>query len=141
MSCKNNCNCKEEKEPIGLTYDMIIEKYLDHYELLDSPPFAQQITRKDMPVFSGVLKYFPDALKEVSRCSKAGNDQHHAEKPLHWDKSKSTDNEDALTRHLIDHGQMVDNDQHPVDDDGILHLSKVAWRALASLQIFLEKNQ
>jgi len=104
-------------------------------ELLDNPPFANQQVRKNQPVFSGVLKYFPDALKEVSKASKAGNDQHHPDKPLHWDKSKSNDNEDALVRHLIDHSQ------NPMDDDGVLHLAKVAWRALASLQIFLEKNQ
>jgi len=54
---------------------------------------------------------------------------------LHWDKSKSFDNEDALVRHLIDHSI------NPVDDDGILHLAKTAWRALAALQIFLENNR
>tara|TARA_R110000823_G_scaffold108797_1_gene228149 strand:- start:269 stop:568 length:300 start_codon:yes stop_codon:yes gene_type:complete len=90
--------------------------------------------RKGMPVFSGVLAYFPDALKEVSKCSLAGNNQHHADKPLHWDKNKSFDNEDALVRHLIDHSV------NPIDDDGILHLAKVAWRALASLQIYLDKE-
>ena len=90
--------------------------------------------RKGIPVYSGVLAYFPDALKEVSKCSLAGNNQHHPEKPLHWDKSKSFDNEDALVRHLIDHSK------NPLDDDGVLHLTKVAWRALASLQIYLENK-
>lgn len=87
--------------------------------------------RKDTPVFSGVLKYFPNALKEVSKCSKAGNDQHHPDKPLHWDMSKSKDEYDALTRHLIDH--TID----PMDTDGILHLTKVAWRSLAGLERYL----
>ena len=91
--------------------------------------------RKNQPVFTGVLKYFPDALKAVSECSLAGNDQHHPEKELHWDKSKSFDNEDALVRHLIDHSV------NPIDDDGMLHLTKCAWRALASLQIYLENNE
>lgn len=59
--------------------------------------------RKATPVFSGVLKYFPNALKEVAKCSQAGNDQHHPDKPLHWDMDKSKDEYDALTRHLIDH--------------------------------------
>jgi len=94
----------------------------------------ENVNRKEMPVYSGVLKYFPDALKEVSKCSLAGNNQHHPNKPLHWDKNKSTDNEDALVRHLIDHST------NPVDDDGILHLAKVAWRSLAALQIHLDKN-
>jgi len=108
-------------------------------DMLDNPPFAQQETkaqeRKQMPVYSGVLKYFPDALKEVSKASQAGNNQHHPDKPLHWDKTKSFDNEDALVRHLIDHSK------EPMDDDGVLHLTKVAWRALASLQIYLENNE
>ena len=109
-----------------------------HYNLdgeLEEPKKSVAKDRKGMPVYSGVLAYFPDALKEVAKCSLAGNNQHHPEKPLHWDKSKSFDNEDALVRHLIDHSK------NPLDDDGVLHLTKVAWRALASLQIYLEKNK
>ena len=85
-------------------------------------------TRKATPVLSGVLKYFPNALKEVAKCSQAGNNQHHPDKPLHWDMDKSKDEYDALTRHLIDHTI------NPIDDDGTLHLAKVAWRALAGLE-------
>lgn len=91
--------------------------------------------RKDTPVFSGVLSYFPNALKYVSTVSKAGNDQHHPDKPLHWDKSKSSDETDALTRHLIDHSI------NPMDTDGMLHLGKVAWRALAALERYLDNNK
>ena len=88
--------------------------------------------RKDTPVYTGVLKYFPDAIMEVSRVSLAGNKQHHPDKPLHWDRNKSTDELDALTRHLIDAGK--------IDSDGIRHSAKVAWRALANLQKEIEKN-
>lgn len=94
-------------------------------------PTDKAASRKATPVFSGVLKYFPNALKEVARCSKAGNNQHHPDKPLHWDMDKSKDEYDALTRHLIDHTI------NPVDDDGVLHLTKVAWRALAGLERYL----
>ena len=100
-------------------------------EQLNSQIESKAQKRKDTPVFSGVLKYFPNALKEVAKCSKAGNDQHHPDKPLHWDMDKSKDEYDALTRHLIDH--TVD----PIDDDGVLHLTKVAWRALAGLERYL----
>lgn len=92
------------------------------------------IKRKGMPVYSGVLSYFPDALKEVSKASSQGQKQHNHGDKLYWDKNKSTDNEDALVRHLIDH--TVD----PMDDDGVLHLAKVCWRALASLQIYLDNQ-
>ena len=88
--------------------------------------------RKEMPVYTGVVKYFPNAIKYVSKVSLAGNKQHHPTKPLHWDKRKSTDHLDALTRHLIDADK--------IDDDGLLHLGKVAWRALAALEDYLEKK-
>ncbi len=103
--------------------------------LQDDPPFAQQdytTSRKEMPIFSGVLNYFPDAIREVSKTSWAGNQQHHPDKPLHWDRSKSGDELDALTRHLMEAGTM--------DSDGIKHSAKVAWRALANLQKELERE-
>ena len=49
--------------------------------------------------------------------------------------TKSKDEEDALVRHLIDHS--ID----PMDTDGILHLGKVAWRALAALERYLTNNK
>lgn len=88
--------------------------------------------RKEMPVYSGVLKYFPDAIREVAKTSLIGNQQHHPNKPLHWDRTKSGDELDALTRHLMEAGE--------IDTDGVRHSAKVAWRALANLQKELEEN-
>lgn len=88
--------------------------------------------RKKRPIFSGVLKYFPDAIMEVAYASYIGNDQHHKDKPLHWDRSKSTDDADALVRHLIEAGT--------IDTDGVRHSAKVAWRALAVLQKEIENE-
>ena len=114
----------EWNEHVAENMGVMISDYMD----TKSNGVSEAQKRKDTPVFSGVLKYFPNALKEVSKCSKAGNDQHHPDKPLHWDMDKSKDEYDALTRHLIDHTI------NPVDTDGILHLTKVAWRALAGLE-------
>lgn len=86
--------------------------------------------RKQRPVFTGVIKYFPKAIMEIANVSLAGNEQHHPDKPLHWDRNKSTDDFDALARHLIDAGT--------IDSDGIRHTAKVAWRALACLEKELE---
>lgn len=87
--------------------------------------------RKAVPLYSGLLRYFPDALAAVAALSKKGNDQHNPGKPLHWDRSKSGDEHDALMRHLIEAGR--------IDTDGIRHSAKVAWRALAALQKEIER--
>ena len=90
------------------------------------------MNRKKIPVYSGVLNYFPDAIKEVAKCSYKGNEQHNPHKILHWDRSKSGDELDALARHLLQAGTF--------DDDGIRHSAKVAWRALANLQKEIEND-
>ena len=89
--------------------------------------------RKNTPVFSGVLNYFPDAIAEVARTSFIGNEQHNPGTPLHWDRSKSGDELDALARHLLSAGT--------TDSDGIRHSAKVAWRALANLQKEIERER
>ena len=86
--------------------------------------------RKQAPVATGVLDYFPRALIAVAECSYAGNAQHNPGKPLHWDRSKSTDEADALIRHFLERGLL--------DTDGVRHSAKVAWRALALLEKELE---
>jgi len=89
--------------------------------------------RKNFPIYSGVIKYFPKALAYVALVSKLGNDQHNPGKELFWDRTKSQDNLDALMRHLTECGNL--------DDDGLYHDAKVAWRALANLEKLLEKNK
>lgn len=91
--------------------------------------------RKEYPIYSGLLSYFPNAIREVSNVSYVGNKKHNETYKLQWSKEKSNDHEDAMLRHLLDH---KDN---PVDDDGTFHLSKVAWRALAALEIYLENKK
>lgn len=88
--------------------------------------------RKKIPIYSGVVAYFPLALKELAKVSYAGQEQHNPDEPLAWDRSKSGDELDALMRHLVDHSI------HPIDDDLQLHLAKVAWRAMGMLQKYLE---
>jgi hypothetical protein len=86
--------------------------------------------RKGIPLATGVIDYFPDALAAIAALSRVGNDQHNPGQPLHWDRTKSTDHADCLMRHFLDRGTP--------DDDGVGHSVKVAWRALALLQVELE---
>ena len=86
--------------------------------------------RKNVPLFRGLLKYFPDALCAVAELSRIGNEQHNPGQPMHWARGKSTDQEDCILRHMLDIGTM--------DTDGVRHSTKVAWRALALLQLEIE---
>ena len=89
--------------------------------------------RKAYPLCRGLLDYFPEALLEVANVSFVGNEQHNPGEPMHWAKEKSTDEQDALLRHLIDRGKR--------DSDGLRHSAKVAWRALAMLQRELDAEK
>lgn len=88
--------------------------------------------RKAIPIYSGCIRYFPDALAAVAELSRIGNDQHNPGKPLHWSRGKSTDHADTILRHLVDRGTF--------DSDGLRHSAKAAWRALALLQEELEAD-
>lgn len=89
--------------------------------------------RKLIPLCSGVLDYFPDALAEVAKVSHAGNQQHNPGQSLHWARGKSVDFSDTIARHLMERGTR--------DVDGMRHSAKLAWRALAMLQIEIEEQE
>lgn len=88
--------------------------------------------RKDIPLTTGVLDYFPAALAAVAQVSKQGNDKHNPGEPLHWSRGKSMDQADCISRHLLERGGID-------PDTGQRHTAQLAWRALALLQIELEE--
>ena len=98
--------------------------------------FSEADERKATPVYSGCIKYFPLALKEISKASCAGQIQHNPDKPLHWDRSKSGDELDAMMRHLLDHasGEIF-------DECGTRHIVKCGWRILAFIQKTMESEK
>ena len=91
--------------------------------------------RKATPIYSGVIKYFPDAFAEIAKCSYNGQIQHNPDKPLAWDRSKSGDELDAMMRHLIDHAKGIE-----FDDCGTRHIVKCGWRILAYIQKTVEEE-
>lgn len=88
--------------------------------------------RKEIPLARGLMDYFPAALAEVAALSKKGNDQHNPGQEMYWAREKSTDHADCILRHMLERGM--------IDTDGVRHSAKVAWRALAMLQIELEQE-
>lgn len=89
--------------------------------------------RKAVPIFDGVLMYFPDAIAAVAHVSVMGNKQHNPGEKLHWARGKSMDQTNTAVRHMMDYGR-----GELKDDDGVYHLAKAAWRILAELQLSIE---
>ena len=92
--------------------------------------------RKALPVWSGVVAYFPDVFAAVAEVSRVGNGQHNPGEPLHWARGKSTDQMDSAFRHMMDHAQ-----GQRLDTDGTRHLAKAIWRLMAELQLTIERER
>lgn len=107
--------------------------------------------RKAIPIFEGVLMYFPKALAAIAEVSEAGNKQHNPGQPLHWARGKSMDQYNTAIRHMMDHrmgggrrptGELEFTNNGWIiqqrDTDGVRHLAKAAWRILAALELAIE---
>lgn len=90
--------------------------------------------RKETPITTGWLKYFPRAHAYAARISVLGNEKHNPGEELHWAEGKSMDHPDCIARHLIE-ADTFDS------DDGALHAGKLFWRAGANLEIILRRRE
>jgi len=95
--------------------------------------------RKDTPVWSGFVVYFPNGIVAVAQLSKWCDRKHNPDKPLDaaptWAKEKSTDEADAGMRHAMEPLTIGGSEYDP--EDGFAHKVKKAWRAMAELERFL----
>jgi len=97
------------------------------------PTDAQE--RKNIPVYSGFICYFPLAMAEVAKHSRESNEQHNPGERLHWNRDKSKDERDAQARHLLDQALPCTLDEE------ITHARAGAWRAMANLEKLCEKRE
>jgi hypothetical protein len=94
--------------------------------------------RKQSPMFSGAIAYFPDALYEVAEHSWVSNEKHNPGQPLHWSRDKSDDHLECLQRHMTDLAKaLARGDEAEV----AYHHKAISWRALAAHQINIEEAQ
>lgn len=95
-------------------------------------------TRKDYPILSGFLNYFPAAIAGAANISKLGNDKHNPEQPLHHARGKSMDHSDCVVRHLMDTENLVAaynlENSTVKESDILLEANQLVWRALAYSQ-------
>ena len=80
--------------------------------------------RKSIPVYTGFIKYFPNAIAAIAKVSLEGGLQHgQTAETLFWDRDKSKDELDAMMRHVL-------------EEDW----AQVGWRAMANLEKKLEEK-
>jgi len=91
--------------------------------------------RKEIPLFSGPLRYFPAALALVAVASKIGNDKHRPGLPLGHTRGVSADHQDCVARHMVD-----GEERGGLDGRGVPQVAYEAWRALAAAQIWAEEH-
>lgn len=96
---------------------------------------AESQRRKETPIFSGFLSYWPDAVEAVASHSFVNNEKHNPGEPLHWSRDKSNDHLDSLARHLTDIAK------GPGTEEKIELLKAVVWRGLAELQLTIEAER
>jgi hypothetical protein len=111
-----------------------IEDAVNHEpDPLTAPRPMTSEERKQYPLTTGVIDYFPDALLYVAHVSYVANEQHNPGEKMHWAKENSIGYGDQIGRHLIGRDK--------VDDDNLLHAGKLAWRSLEYLQRLIEKKR
>lgn len=125
------CNdCQKVVEESAERFMGTLPTFKKHEEKVKPVLPLDKEERKRIPIATGVLDYFPNALAEIAKVSYQGNVQHNAGQPLHWARNKSTDQDDTIIRHFLERGKL--------DEDGMRHSAKLAWRVLALLQLELE---
>lgn len=120
----------------------IAQATINTYEAITMTLPTDSSGRKNYPLFSGLLRYFPAALAGVANTSKLGNDKHNPGQPLHHARNKSSDHGDCVLRHLTDIEDLLAarNRGVTVQDQQILaEVNQMAWRALALAQAIHEK--
>jgi len=102
--------------------------------------------RKNLPLFTFLTKYFPDAVVEIVKVAVAGNVQHNGSATnIRWAREKSTDQLNTAMRHLWDYSQGLEWETElppevlaAIGERGISPLAQAAWRIMAELQLSCE---
>lgn len=87
------------------------------------------------PIYQGVLDYFPRAVEAVASLSAIGAKKYSWKG---WKKVSDGVNRygNALVRHIT-----KESIEGPMDADGFLHATAVAWNALARLELILRARE
>ncbi len=104
--------------------------------------------RKGLPLLKQI-GYFPKALREITKVSVVNNVRYNPDRDpfdINWARGKSTDQAGSGFRHVFEHefgGQVFDEVPAEIAKvtgiPRVYVLAEAAWRALAALEIEIEK--
>lgn len=104
-----------------------------------------------LPVFKLITRYFPKALREVTRVAVANNVRYNPERDpadINWARSKSRDQLGSAFRHMLE--SAVDGKvfeplppevQAATGIEEVYVLAEAAWRILAELELQIEAQE
>ena len=107
--------------------------------------------RKNLPVFAMLTRYFPKAIREITKVCVINNVRYNPERAptdINWARDKSRDQLGSLQRHILE--RVVDDhvfEEIPADVqaatgfDRAYVLAEAAWRALAALEVEIETQE
>ena len=110
---------------------------------------ADDKARKMLPVFSMITRYFPKAMREITRVCVANNVRYNPERDpadINWARGKSPDQLGSAFRHMLE--RIVDNHVfEPVSAEvekatgitSVYVLAEAAWRVCAALELEIER--
>ena len=107
--------------------------------------------RKNTPVFKMRTRYFPKALREVTKVCVANNVRYNPDKEpadINWARGKSADQLGSLDRHITERavdGKIFEDIDPAIAEkvcfDQIYVMAEAAWRALAQLELDIEATE
>lgn len=101
---------------------------------------GQKFSEGKLAFYTVMFEQFPNALKEVVKCSQAGHSKYPSD--VDWKNFKRVGNpifqyRNAAIRHLFEKGI----NQDMLEYGNILHEAQAIWNLLAALEIELQQKQ
>jgi hypothetical protein len=105
--------------------------------------------RKMLPMFKQVARYFPKALREITKVSVVNNVRYNPDRApadINWSRGKSTDQLGSAFHHMLEHevdGKVFEAVPEAAAKvtgiNQVYILAEAAWRVLAELELTIEK--
>lgn len=107
--------------------------------------------RKMLPMFKQIARYFPKALREITKVSVVNNVRYNPDRApadINWARGKSTDQLGSAFHHMLEHavdGKVFEEVPKAAADatgfDKVYILAEAAWRVLAELELTIEEQE